>query len=72
VEARFNHIDILVGGGTADAIAAIQAGRAGLETAIVEMNGQLGCTVALGLRNACFQRADAPNARCTHQLGETS
>ena len=42
MEARFSHINVLVGGGTAGAIAAIQAGRAGLKTAIVEMNGQLG------------------------------
>jgi hypothetical protein len=42
-------VDVLViGGGTAGAIAAIQAARAGARTAVVEMNGQLGGTMTTG------------------------
>jgi hypothetical protein len=44
-----NSVDVLViGGGTAGAIAAIQAARAGATTAIIEMNGQLGGTMTTG------------------------
>jgi glycine/D-amino acid oxidase-like deaminating enzyme len=39
---------LVVGGGTAGAIAAIQAARAGARTAIVEMTGQLGGTITNG------------------------
>ena len=47
---RYNDsVDVLViGGGTAGAVAAIQAARAGAKTAIVEMNGQLGGTMTTG------------------------
>jgi len=42
-------VDVLVvGGGTAGAIAAIQAARAGAKTMLVEMNGQLGGTTTTG------------------------
>jgi hypothetical protein len=42
-------VDVLVvGGGTAGAVAAIQAARAGARTAVVEMNGQLGGTMTTG------------------------
>jgi NADPH-dependent 2,4-dienoyl-CoA reductase/sulfur reductase-like enzyme len=42
-------VDVLVvGGGTAGAIAAIQAARAGAKTALVEMGGQLGGTTTTG------------------------
>lgn len=44
-----NEIDVLVvGGGTAGAIAAIQAGRAGATTLILERNSQLGGTMTTG------------------------
>jgi len=44
-----NDVDVLViGGGTAGAIAAIQAGRAGAKTLIVERNSQLGGTTTTG------------------------
>jgi len=44
-----NEIDVLVvGGGTAGAIAAIQAGRAGASTLILERNSQLGGTMTTG------------------------
>ena len=44
-----NDVDILVvGGGTAGHVAAIQAGRAGARTMIVERNGQLGGTTTTG------------------------
>lgn len=44
-----NHVDVLVvGGGTAGHVAAIQAGRAGAKTLIVERNSQLGGTMTTG------------------------
>lgn len=43
---------IVVGGGTAGVIAAIQAGRAGAHTLLVEKNGMLGGTVTVGGINA--------------------
>ena len=44
-----NEVDVLVvGGGTAGAIAAIQAGRAGAKTLIVERGSQLGGTTTTG------------------------
>jgi hypothetical protein len=44
-----NAVDVLViGGGTAGVVAAIQAARAGATTAIIEMNGQLGGTMTTG------------------------
>jgi hypothetical protein len=44
-----NDVDVLVvGGGTAGHVAAIQAGRAGAKTMIVERNGQLGGTTTTG------------------------
>jgi len=44
-----NKVDVLVvGGGTAGTIAAIQAGRAGAKTLILERNGQLGGTTTTG------------------------
>jgi hypothetical protein len=42
----------VVGGGTAGVIAAIQAGRAGARTLLVEKNGMLGGTVTVGGINA--------------------
>jgi hypothetical protein len=49
MEAYREQVDVLIlGGGTAGSIAAIQAGRAGVETAIVEMHGQLGGTMTTG------------------------
>ena len=49
METYRNQVDVLVvGGGTAGAIAAVQAGRAGARTAIVEMHGQLGGTMTTG------------------------
>jgi NADPH-dependent 2,4-dienoyl-CoA reductase/sulfur reductase-like enzyme len=39
---------LVVGGGTAGAIAAIQAARAGAQTMLVEMGGQLGGTTTTG------------------------
>jgi hypothetical protein len=49
VETYREQVDVLVvGGGTAGAIAAIQAGRAGARTAVVEMHGQLGGTMTTG------------------------
>ena len=49
MEHLVSNVDVLVaGGGTAGAIAAIQAGRAGSKTAVVEMNGQLGGTLTTG------------------------
>ena len=44
-----NDVDVLVvGGGTAGHVAAIQAGRAGAKTMIIERNGQLGGTTTTG------------------------
>ena len=44
-----NEVDVLVvGGGTAGTIAAIQAGRAGAKTLLVERNSQLGGTTTTG------------------------
>ncbi len=44
-----NKVDVLViGGGTAGAIAAIQAGRAGAKTLLLERNSQLGGTATTG------------------------
>lgn len=44
-----DQVDVLVvGGGTAGAIAAIQAGRAGASVLLVERNGQLGGTMTTG------------------------
>ncbi|MGC9349018.1 MAG: FAD-dependent oxidoreductase [Anaerolineae bacterium] len=44
-----DQVDVLViGGGTAGVIAALQAARAGARTAVVEMNGQLGGTMTTG------------------------
>jgi len=44
-----NEVDVLVvGGGTAGHVAAIQAGRAGAKTLIVERNSQLGGTTTTG------------------------
>ena len=44
-----NDVDVLVvGGGTAGTIAAIQAGRAGARTMLVERNSQLGGTTTTG------------------------
>ncbi|NUQ00417.1 MAG: FAD-dependent oxidoreductase, partial [Armatimonadetes bacterium] len=44
-----DEVDVLVaGGGTAGAVAAIQAARAGAVTALVEMTGQLGGTITNG------------------------
>ena len=44
-----NEVDVLVvGGGSAGAIAAIQAGRAGAKTLLVERNAQLGGTTTTG------------------------
>jgi glycine/D-amino acid oxidase-like deaminating enzyme len=49
METYYNQVDVLiVGGGTAGAIAAIQAGRADAVTAVVEMHGQLGGTMTTG------------------------
>lgn len=49
METHRERVDVLVvGGGTAGAVAAIQAGRAGAKTAVVEMNGQLGGTMTTG------------------------
>jgi hypothetical protein len=49
VEQHREQVDVLVvGGGTAGVIAAIQAGRAGAKTAVVEMHGQLGGTMTTG------------------------
>ena len=49
MENLFEQVDVLViGGGTAGTIAAIQASRAGVHTAVVEMQGQLGGTMTTG------------------------
>jgi len=49
MEAYREQADVLIaGGGTAGAIAAIQAGRAGARTTVVEMHGQLGGTMTTG------------------------
>jgi hypothetical protein len=49
METHHTRADVLVvGGGTAGAIAAIQAARAGAKTAVVEMHGQLGGTMTTG------------------------
>lgn len=42
---------LVVGGGTAGAVAAIQSGRAGVETTLVEMSSQLGGTITNGQVN---------------------
>jgi flavin-dependent dehydrogenase len=39
---------LVVGGGTAGAVAAIQAARAGARTVLIEMTGQLGGTMTSG------------------------
>ena len=39
---------VVVGGGTAGVVAAIQAGRAGACTLLVEKNGMLGGTMTVG------------------------
>lgn len=39
---------IVIGGGTAGTVAAIQAGRAGARTLLVEKNGMLGGTMTIG------------------------
>jgi hypothetical protein len=44
-----NEVDVLViGGGSAGVIAAIQSGRAGADTLLLERNGQLGGTITTG------------------------
>ena len=49
MENHFEQVDVLiVGGGTAGVIAAIQAGRVGAHTAVVELHGQLGGTMTTG------------------------
>ena len=49
MESYRDRVDVLiVGGGTAGVIAAIQAGRAGAQAAVVEMHGQLGGTMTMG------------------------
>ena len=49
MEKRFNQVDVLIiGGGTAGTIAAIQSARAGAQTAVIEMSGQLGGTMTTG------------------------
>ncbi len=47
---------IVIGGGTAGVIAAVQAGRAGAKALLVEKNGMLGGTVTVGAVNfpGCF------------------
>ena len=53
METHYSNVDVLViGGGTAGTIAAMQAARAGAQTAIIEMNGQLGGTMTTGGVNA--------------------
>jgi hypothetical protein len=53
METHYSNVDVLViGGGTAGVIAALQAARAGAKTAIIEMNGQLGGTMTTGGVNA--------------------
>lgn len=47
-----NYDVVVVGGGTAGVIAAIQAGRAGARTLLVEKNGMLGGTLTVGGINA--------------------
>ncbi|NLF38328.1 FAD-dependent oxidoreductase [bacterium] len=49
METLSEHVDVLIAGcGTAGAIAAIQAGRAGAKTAVIEMHGQPGGTMTTG------------------------
>lgn len=49
METHYSNVDVLViGGGTAGTIAALQAARAGAQTAVIEMNGQLGGTMTTG------------------------
>ena len=49
MENLFDQVDVLVvGGGTAGTIAALQSARAGADTAVVEMTGQLGGTMTTG------------------------
>ena len=49
MEQMKDDVDVLVvGGGTAGTIAAIQAGRAGLRTALVESGSQLGGVTTTG------------------------
>ncbi|MFA5859585.1 MAG: FAD-dependent oxidoreductase [Elusimicrobiota bacterium] len=46
-----NYDVIVIGGGTAGVIAAIQAGRAGVSTLLIEKNGILGGTIVVGSIN---------------------
>ena len=49
MENLFDQVDVLVvGDGTAGTIAALQSARAGADTAVVEMTGQLGGTMTTG------------------------
>jgi hypothetical protein len=49
----YSQVDVLViGGGTAGTIAALQAARAGANTAVIELSGQLGGTMTTGGVNA--------------------
>ncbi len=47
-QTQSNYDVVVVGGGTAGVIAAIQAGRAGAKTLLVEKNGMLGGTMTVG------------------------
>jgi hypothetical protein len=49
---RSDYDVVVVGGGTAGVVAAIQAGRAGARTLLVEKNGMLGGTMTVGGINA--------------------
>ncbi len=51
---------VVIGGGTAGVIAALQAARAGVRTAIVEMAGQLGGTMTTGGVSAPRLTSSAP------------
>lgn len=48
VETRMETDVLVIGGGTAGTVAAIQAGRAGARTMLVELGGQLGGTTTTG------------------------